>query len=43
MVDKIIRERHKGQINVQNEEFVHDGNKYRGACFTITLKLVNTL
>ncbi len=43
MVDKIIRERHKGQINVQNEEFVHDGKKYRGACFTITLKLVNTL
>jgi len=38
MVDKIIRERHKGVITVNNEEFVYKNRIYKGACFNIEFK-----
>jgi PAS domain S-box-containing protein len=35
MVNQIIRERHKGDIEVYNEEYEYNGKKYIGACFSI--------
>ena len=35
MVDKIIRERHKGTICVENREFEYKNKHYKGACFII--------
>lgn len=35
MVDKIIRKRHKGTIEVSNEEFQYKGKSLEGACFKI--------
>ena len=36
MADKIIRNRHKADISVYNEEFEYNGKNYKGACFLIT-------
>jgi signal transduction histidine kinase len=38
MADKIIRERHQGNISVSNELFEYEGKTYKGACFIIILK-----
>ncbi|WP_052502690.1 ATP-binding protein [Halarcobacter anaerophilus] len=35
MCDKIIRERHKGVIFVENREFEYNNKTYKGACFKI--------
>ncbi|RXJ65614.1 hypothetical protein CRV08_14695 [Halarcobacter ebronensis] len=36
MVDKIIRERHKGLVEVKNREFTYKEKNYKGACFIVT-------
>jgi PAS domain S-box-containing protein len=36
LVDKIIRQRHNGNITVHNEEYKYNDKKYKGACFVIT-------
>jgi len=38
MSDKIIRERHHGIIEVKNEEFIYEGEKYCGAAFIVRFK-----
>ncbi len=38
MVDKIIRERHQGEIKAYNESYEHNGKNYTGACFEIIFK-----
>ncbi len=38
MVNKIIRERHQGQIQVFNEEFKYNDKNYTGASFNIIFK-----
>ena len=38
MVDKIISERHQGEIKAYNESYVHNGKNYTGACFEIIFK-----
>lgn len=35
MANKIIRERHHGEISVHNETFEHNDRQYCGACFSI--------
>jgi PAS domain S-box-containing protein len=37
MADRIIRQRHKGEITVNNVEFEYNDKSYKGACFIITL------
>jgi len=41
MADKIIRERHQGNISVSNESFEYEGKTYKGACFLIVLNLIS--
>ena len=36
MVDKIIRERHHFNVEVHNEEYIHESKAYKGAAFVIT-------
>ena len=36
MASKIIRQRHKGKIDVYNKEFTYNNKRYKGACFLIT-------
>jgi len=38
MVDKIIRERYHGKIEVHNEEFTYNEKAYKGAAFKITFR-----
>ncbi len=38
MADKILREKHKFDLSVHNEEFTIDDKKLRGACLKIILK-----
>jgi len=38
MAYKIICQRHKGEISVQNEEIEHEGKRYKGASFKIIFK-----
>lgn len=35
MVDKIVRERHNGKINITNEEFEYKNKHYKGASFSL--------
>ncbi|MBD3830285.1 MAG: histidine kinase, partial [Arcobacter sp.] len=35
IVDKIVRERHKGIIEIYNEAFTYNQKQYIGACFSI--------
>ena len=41
MADKIIRERHQGNISVSNESFEYEGKTNKGACFLIVLNLIS--
>jgi len=43
MVSKIIRERHKGLIEVYNKEFTYNNKKYKGVCFLITFNPSDSL
>ncbi|CAM3905034.1 PAS domain S-box protein [Arcobacter cloacae] len=38
IVDKIVRERHKGVIEIYNEEFIHNQKQYKGVCFNIVFE-----
>jgi PAS domain S-box-containing protein len=38
IVDKIVRERHKGIIEIYNEEFIHNQKQYKGVCFNIVFE-----
>ena len=33
IVDKIVRERHNGSINIYNEIFNYKNKQYKGLCF----------
>ena len=35
IVDKIVRERHKGIIEIYNEAFTYNQKQYIGVCFSI--------
>jgi|GEM_PF-690611 len=37
MTEKIISQRHKGEIEVHNTIFEYEGKKYKGACFLVRL------
>jgi PAS domain S-box-containing protein len=37
MADRIIRQRHKGEITVNNVAFEYNDKSYKGACFIVTL------
>ncbi|WP_320034646.1 PAS domain S-box protein [Halarcobacter sp.] len=39
MADKIIRKRHGFDIDVYNKEFKYENQKFKGACFSITLSI----
>ncbi|MFY9088691.1 PAS domain S-box protein [Arcobacter aquimarinus] len=38
IVDKIVRERHKGVIEIYNEEFAYNQKQYKGVCFNIVFE-----
>ena len=38
IVDRVLRQRHKAQINVFNKEFTYNNIAYKGCCFSIVFK-----